>query len=197
MIVSHSLRYCYVSCRKCATNTMYKVLKENFDGKHFGGFHERNVRTYSNPEYFHWTIVRNPYARTISIWASTTQRGKDRYGIRKSIVEMGGNPDEFKDFVKLLESSDLKSRDPWLLRTQHRWLNTVKFDKILKMENLTKSFAELPFVKSEVELPFENNTHTVRRDFKEYLNNYTMDCIEKWAQKDFQEYGYKVGDIEC
>jgi len=201
MIISNRLKYCFVSNRKCATNTMYKILTENYDGVHVGSYHENRTGLFSSPDLFHWTIVRNPYTRAVSTWASTCLRNNgDRYWFRRSIERQGGNPDIFMDFMELLLNfKPGLVREEWLVKTQYEWLKGIKFDRVLKIENLSEEFNELPFVKQKggaLSLPFENSTHKVRKDFREYLNKETMAMVEEWAYKDFQEYGYETGRIE-
>jgi len=86
----------FVSTMKCATNSLYAALPETGATRHGRGFHPRPSKRLRPLQ---WTVVRNPYDRAVSIWASTCLRHGDRYKAKARIRSVGGDPESFDDFV--------------------------------------------------------------------------------------------------
>lgn len=181
MILSHDGEWLFVSTRKCATNTLYKAL----EGKRIqnGGFHPRPNERMAP---LHFTVVRNPYDRAVSIWASTCLRGHDKYGARNHIRQNGGNPDQFIDFCDSCLLQSFPTRDPWLFRNQSSWLDTFIWDNALSFETLGDDLASIGI---EVELPHLNQSK--HPHWAELMTDESVRVIEHWAAFDFERFGYE------
>ncbi len=183
MVISHSLNYTFVSTMKCATNSLYSILVERYQGRRVGDFHCRDLRL-APPGSFVFTVCRNPYLRAVSIWWSTCMRGHDRYGFRQAC----GNGDDFETFMLWVAT---QQRPVPLLQNQSEWQQGIRFDRVLHLENLATEFAVLPFVADAVvEFPEINTTLYNRQPAQQLLTPVSIDAIRRWAAPDFENFGY-------
>ena len=172
----------FVSTRKCATNAMYDCLPGERVGK---GFHPRPQARLAP---LHWTIVRNPYDRAVSIWASTCRREGDKYGI-KALLKT--DHPGFADFARrcLAGNLDWAPRDPWLFKNQSEWIEEMLIDRIVHFETLSE---ELPGIVGPVDLRISNASNHAA--WQEYMTPETIGIINKWAAADFERFGYEQID---
>jgi len=174
----------FISTMKCATNSMYKLLPDI--GGHrlwntSGNFHARPTGRLAA---VHFTIVRNPYDRAVSIWASTCLRDNDRYGAVAKIKSEGGNPGSFEDFCAACLAPPPMSwaQNSWLFENQSEWIRSFMVDELVHLENLKEELEEI--VGPVPKLPVENPSS--HRPFAEYLTIGSVDIINDWAADDFQ-----------
>lgn len=177
MKISDDKSWLFISVRKCATNTMYRSLP----GKRIGtGFHGRPQPGERLADK-HFTIVRNPYDRAVSIYASTVLRPKDHYGA-KAMCD-----GTFEDFCRrcLITSNQRWGREPWLFRNQSSWLDGLVIDHYLRFENLQDDVESLGL---GIELAHENVSE--HAPWESYINDITLPLLNEWAGHDFEKYGY-------
>lgn len=185
MVISHALNYAYVSTMKCATNTLYKLLVEQYQGQRVGDFHCRDLR-HAPPGSFLFSVCRNPYLRAVSIWWSTCMRGHDRYGLRRAC----GNGDDFETFITWVAS--LPQRPP-IVQNQAEWQAGIPFDRVLRLESLREEFESLPFVQGTVQgFPELNTTLNNRLHARHYLTPAAVEAVRRWAAVDFERFGYPL-----
>ena len=60
-------KWLFVSTMKCATNTLYKDLKDQVRGTFWDGGQEFHAIPNKRVAPIHWTVVRNPFDRAVSI----------------------------------------------------------------------------------------------------------------------------------
>jgi hypothetical protein len=195
MIVSEKNKYVFISVMKSGTHSMYDYLVKNYNGKHFtrgkllnaGGKYHTNVIPKENQNYYKFTLVRNPYSRAISIYnvCKNINPYKEDY--------IGKIGDDFLSFCKWLSSNNCK-KDPgragFVVRPQWEWLRPCgKFDKILHVETVEEELKDLPFIDKDISFP-NLLERTDKSKWKEFYNQQTADLVYKWAQKDFELYGY-------
>ncbi len=191
MVISIKHRYAFVSTVKGGTNSLYRMLIDQYSGARYGTFHHNDVSDIP-PNWFLFTTCRNPYTRAISIWYSTCMRGKDRYGFR----QMCPDPDSFVAFAEwaaLMQSQlgRLASTQRELLQTQTQHHAGIPFQRILRTEQLEQEFNTLPFVGSEYrQLPALNVTHSQRSCLEDYLTDRAILAVRRWMEPDFENYGY-------
>ncbi len=180
--------YVFISVPKAGTHTMYWILKKHFGGKQRkGAYHQKNVPKASRKKFL-FTTVRNPYARAVSAWISLTKT--PRY--KKAWIRVAGGPD-FESFLRLISTKRPKSRVSGAIAPipMHEWIGGIKFDKILKLENLAEEMQTLPFVKDQ-EFRVPNLLRRTKKDeYEKFLNKKTIPLINTWAKSDFKDYGYK------
>ena len=196
-------KWLFVSTMKCATNTLYELLKrKEFGGKWGGGnnFHAiPTAKSHPFPDMkrlapLHFSACRNPYDRAVSIWASTCLRGEnhDRYEPFRYITDKGGNPAHFADFVHLvLVDPDRPTfRVPWLYRNQSDWQDQFLVDAVVQTEDLARQLEDLLGVTIHGDLPNENTSP--HRSWKHYYSNGLMKLVQEWAGDDFRRFGYDL-----
>ncbi len=185
-------KWLFVSTMKCATNTLYKALQEQVEGAEW--FSEGKSQFHGLPTKrrapIHWTTCRNPYDRAVSIWHSTCVResNRHRYQAAPHIVDMGGDPLCFADFVEhiLLARPQLHNKYLWL--NQSCWQDRFLHDLVLPVESLTSSIEEELGIK--LDLPYENVSEG-REVWQEYYKDEGLRRIVRWwAGDDFKRYGY-------
>lgn len=173
----------FISTMKCATNSMYQLLPQ-IGGQQLwntsGGFHARPTGRFAKR---HFTIVRNPYDRAVSIWASTCLRNNDRYNAASKIRSEGGDPNSFEDFCVTCLADDpwLWTPHGWLFTNQHDWINTFILDELVHIENLKPELERI--VGPVPDLPTENKSE--HRPWLTHMTQDAVDVINDWAEDDF------------
>jgi hypothetical protein len=196
MIVSEKNKYVYVSVMKSGTHTMYHVLEKYFDGVHHPrGFNESGKGPYHSniipkdfSDFYRFTVVRNPYSRAISAWNVCVN--VDPY--MNAYADMLKDK-SFKTFAKWLCTFKEPGRAGYVVEPMHKWLKpSGNFDKIIKLENINEEIKELPFYNSAnkaIKIP-DLLSRTDKSDWKKHYTKEIADLVYKWAQKDFELYGY-------
>jgi len=204
-------KWLYISTMKCATNTLYKALPEQVPGVEWAGgnnFHaipglsshpipvggtrgKANLGKQMRLAPVHWTVVRNPYDRAVSIWASTCVRKSSRkdYPIFKHIQSVGGNPLDFDDFVDHILVAQPDLPNPYLYRNQSDWISRFICDLHLPIETLKAELDRRLGI--SLELPMENKSE--HSTWEQYYTAETKQKVCAWAGKDFANYGYNSG----
>jgi len=146
-----------------------KVVLKGINGEWIGeGHHPRPKQRLAD---VHFTVVRNPYERMVSMW-------------KFSGLEIG-----FDRFVRLLSKNMNPSRNPLLHMTQSEWIKTFKNDKVVHLENLREELEEIVGLVGEI--PKLNTTN--HKHYTEYLTKNAISNINRWAEEDFK-FGYKQFD---
>lgn len=189
MIYSLELGYEYMDVPKTGTQTMRHILLNHYKGVD-GGMHKiRNQK----PSLFSFAVVRNPYARAVSMWWSTCKRGdlgdlhNDRYGFRAQMRERFGS-ETFENFLKVVLTGYTRAH---LGPSQSAFLQNVYVVRVLHLETLNLELPDLPFWKGGFsESPVLNETKSERLPYTEYLSEEAIELVLEWAFADFQRYGY-------
>ena len=116
------------------------------------------------------------------------ESNRHRYQAAPHIVDMGGDPLCFADFVEhiLLARPQLHSKYLWL--NQSCWQDRFLHDLVLPVESLTSSIEEELGIK--LDLPYENVSEG-REVWQEYYKDEGLRRIVRWwAGDDFKRYGY-------
>ena len=177
--------WAFVSTQKCATNTMYAVLP----GGRQGAFHHMPKKRVAP---MHWTVVRNPYDRAVSLYGSTGCRNHDKYHVKRECGS-GNQPPEFEKFVELCLLKPQKqwrfkraATHKWLFRNQSDWIDSGVIDEVVHLENLHQEVLDL----IGLDLTLTNANASPRSDWKDYMTPAVKDMLNQWAGNDFR-YGYK------
>jgi hypothetical protein len=175
-------KWAFVSTRKCGTNSLYAQLPGR---RADGPFH---VMPKNRMADLHWSIVRNPYDRAVSIWASTSRRPGDKYWVKKYL---GTSEVSFDLFVEkcLLYKNKRNLRDRFLFMNQVSWLETGLVDEVGRLETLEEDV--MRFTGLKLNLGKENSSD--RKSTSEYMTPEIQEMIEEWADEDFQEFNYERG----
>jgi hypothetical protein len=161
----------FVSTRKCATNSMYEALP----GKRIEGFHGI-PDTRLAP--IHWTIVRNPYDRALSIWGSTCNRPGDKYGAKFRL----GDDLSFKNFAKRILA--VKSFHKPIFANMSFHHDLFMLDDYVQIENLNEGVKRITGL--DINIPHLNTSkHEYVMDEEDIYN------VNLWAGEDFNRYNYE------
>jgi len=202
MRINKKQRFVYVSTPKAGTHTIYRILNEHFsDGLLEAGFHNNRIVDHYD-KYFRWTVVRNPFTRASSIWYSACRLAHlDQYKFRA----LSGAQNDFPKFTEwMLSVSENERQKQPLLQNQTEWLNPAQPLHIVHLERLEKELIQLPFWKDGIEISKLNTTaekivaqaevegeQIERLSLLElYADQKTIDNIIKWAEPDFDNFGY-------
>lgn len=172
--------YVFISTPKCATHTMYDVLRKDFGGKRLKPYHRREVLE-ADQNKFRFTIVRNPYSRAVCMWWIMTNSKFYSEPYHKTVRRKN-----LLDYLKwVMIPSNQVRRMKILTWTQSQWHpEKIKF---IKLETLQQDFDNLPFVDKKVKLP----RHLKRTP--EGLNVLTDEAkvlIREWCAEDFRRFDY-------
>jgi Sulfotransferase family. len=175
----------FISTMKCATNSLYAALP----GARYGrGFHSRPAKG-ERIRPLQWTVVRNPYDRAVSIWASTCLREGDRYRAKARIRSVGGEPESFDDFVAACLANGYRwaGGHGWLFRNQADWLDGVVIDRVARFSDLDADVAAI--IGEVISIPAKNESeHGFYRDH--YTRDETWHAVTQWAGRDLDpEFG--------
>ncbi|HET6442542.1 MAG TPA: hypothetical protein VFH53_09210 [Phycisphaerae bacterium] len=191
MIVSKARKFCFVSTPKCGTNSLYAVLQAAFVGvRQPPGFH-RNTIPAGARGLFRWTVVRNPFARAVSIWWSTVKNPKNRRVARAELLKAKGR-DDLEAFMEWILEGPAESLARRCLRQNMTdWLRPAEpFQAVLHLERLEQEVLELPFWKP-VPLPHLNRSDG-RPPWRTFITSRARDLVLAWAGEDFERFGYET-----
>lgn len=179
-MIVYKEEWAFVSTRKCGTNTLYEHLPGE---RSPGPFHIMPTKRVAD---LHWTIVRDPYERAVSIWASTSQGNHDKYRVK---TFLGDNNPKFSVFVEkcLVPKNKGSLRDRFLFMNQTDWLNTGIIDQFGHLETLYEDVKK--FTGLDINLTVENKSR--RKSVEEYLTPEVVEMIDCWAEEDFKNFGYE------
>jgi len=187
MIISEKDKYVFVSNPKTGTHSLYKLLKEHFNGVQVEGRYHENDVPEKNKDYFTFSTCRHPFSRAVSAFHVLTRDDgyKDLF-----LPKIGG--DDFLSFVKWLVKHDseteLVGRGMAVLTLQSTWLKPVRIDKLVRIEQANDDFASLPFVKEPVTVP----TLLARKHetWDEIKCKKSDKLLRNWLAKDFEFLPY-------
>jgi len=198
MFISPHDKFVFVSTTKCATNSMWELLPKVFPDGYFlvngvlkkgsrpRPFHS-NVVPKEYRDLFTWSIVRNPYARAVSLWWSTTVDPTKTLKQKYCYVELGTT--DFTKFLHFLLTKPHMLVGRHLAITQTRWLRDVKLDRTLRLESLERDLITLPFWQPDIKVPVSNPSHA-RKSWTHYMNEERAALIREWCDEDFNTFGY-------
>ncbi|MCP4178859.1 MAG: sulfotransferase family protein [bacterium] len=188
MIINKNLKYVFISTPKAGTHTLFNVLQKYFGGEQLDGpYHRKNIPE-SCKSYFKFSTVRNPYERAVSTWHALTRL--EPY--RDIYLPLIGS-ETFEGFITWLvnhfNSNLIKSgKGVVLLEPQSDWLKNINLDVVLKIENISNEFSQLPFVDKKISIP---KLLARKHESWDFLKNKTIEqMIYSWAKKDFENFAY-------
>ncbi len=140
------------------------------------------------PLLFTFTVVRNPYTRTLSAYLDKVERSALRDNKESS----------FRDFLYSLQKGKLYSNAHWAPQSALLLLPADQFDFIGKVESID---TDLLFIKEKLqgkrpEKPFKSfldNSTGAGRKLKAYYDTETAELVRMLYRDDFETFGYPDG----
>ena len=137
--------------------------------------------------YLRFTVVRNPWDRTVSQYAYMARR--------PDLREFLGMP-EGADFATYLRLLDLREHVQWTPQSAFVTDDdgTLLVDRVLRLERLAE---ELPPLLEELGVPFDDvlprrNVSVRRPDHRSYYDDETHDLVAERYREDVERFGYAV-----
>jgi hypothetical protein len=140
------------------------------------------------PLLFKFTVVRNPYTRTLSAYLDKVERRALRDNKESS----------FRDFLYSLKKGKLYSNAHWAPQNALLLLPVDQFDFIGKVETIETdlAFIKETILKKRPEEPiksFLNNSTGAVRKLKAYYDSETAELVRMLFRDDFETFGYPDG----
>jgi hypothetical protein len=192
MFFSKSKQIIFVAIPKTGTRSVRELFKSSLDGGMIRG-HIRNVpKQYQS--FYKFTTIRDPYTRTVSAYVSTMF--KPRY--RKRLGINNSNYISFNKYLDLIKKYPLE-KYIWS-RSQIGYLSKTKFDKIIKMENLSNELLNIKRmfnVRDGKPIPNQNITadkfpERVKDHFSEFYDEKSLKKVNDMYVTDFEATGYPI-----
>jgi len=187
--ISHKNRFVFVSMPKAGTNTLYDILREHYEVRHVGRYHNRKIPPECR-KWFTWSIVRNPFQRAISLWWRTVGAPRDQ----KRYFRFPSYPVGLVDFMYSLVAGERRDGGHLRLNQTDR-LRGLRVDRVIHLETLGEEFKTLPFYTGQPEKWPHLNISTGLPDEDSILTPEALSLIKKWAGPDFNNFGYSTNPL--
>lgn len=179
MIYSSKHKFIFYPVPKTGSSSIWNVLRKQYAAVECpsGGRRGRHVMTLPEgdfDDYLFFTVVRHPLARAQSLW--------------NHCCRLEGVKESLEDFVWRCLVGREDERFDWFCRTQTEWLDGLRLDHVLKLENIHVEFNALPFVCAAAKIPIINKGD--RRDST--VTSKACLGVQKWAEEDFEKFGYVI-----
>ncbi len=142
-VISDLHRFVYFGAPKTGTNTVTRVLKSSYAGRHIFGYHSS-----SSPmpaDYLAWATVRNPWTRLLSWWHAWTHSRR----APKDPVQGCTFPVFIAFLTDNREGGDLPKNAKHMRSPQQQFIAVQPCSRVVRLEYLAEDFASLPFGKVE------------------------------------------------
>lgn len=213
-------KFCYFRIPKCANSTIVKTLLYYYPSYHYdsndskGSLAKKAFRgsiykvkkidpiTFSD-NLFCFTFVRNPYSRLLSAYLDklVSQVGKPKYAkIRSKILKTQKKTElSFNDFVSFLETDGLFSDPHWCPQYSLIPIPLDLLAYIGKVEQLHDDLGELIPKIFNIEYKGlvlrEEGRQRAKEKSSHFYNEELIERVFNLYRKDFEYFGYNIGDI--
>lgn len=198
--VSGSKRFVWYRVAKTGTRSLTSVFEEQFDDYLYFGHIKSEVRQLSKrflkPDYFHFTIVRNPWDRLVSAWRNRVR--PDENGVVYSVMEktipnsqLIELQSSFQKFVKFLREHPLSKYDVHF-SAQYSRIDLDRIDYIGRFEEYEKSvrfICDRLGLSVAEELPRLNQSAT-DQPYSDYYDDETRSIVAEMYKTDIQLFNY-------
>ena len=197
MIISDKRRFVFVGTPKAATQSLFPWLVEQFEGRQVG-MHTRKLPA-GTEGYFVWSVVRNPYARAVSMWWSVTGQGptSETY-CTQAVVEKYGDAGLASFLRWILEDagadySACPDLPPWWLGPQTAWLAEAKPSEAYQLETFGPHSVARFVEEGKTLAPLYRNNDRQKEHgpWQRYMTEEAVDLVGAWAPDDFDRFGYE------
>ncbi len=157
-------------------------------------------------QYFRFTVVRNPYARLVSAYEDLIKPDKKNQARGNNIVDglrhllcvkrdirFSDLPTlSFADFIEAVSLEKPVNMDRhWQPQTLLTRINILKFDKVVKLENLKSEAGEITErIGAGAEMAIHKNRARRRRNIQPYFTDELQETVKEIYAMDFRRFDY-------
>jgi len=177
MQISHQHKFICIGIPRNGSKSMFEWLHTNYQSEYFMGHHAYQIpKEYK--DYFVFTLVRNPYERTVSGWFfEPVIKGDDWVA----------PPNSLKKRMKLAAKAGYTR--------QIDFVREGGVDMILYFERLTECLKHLPFVDPDHLPPFPHNNlggfRPAEGNFFDFFNKEEEKLVWENDKEEFDFFGYQ------
>ncbi|MBA3325594.1 MAG: sulfotransferase family protein [Rhodobacteraceae bacterium] len=211
-MISRSARYVYLRVPKAANSTVVRTLLDHFPEPGFAAEDPERAKT-GMPHFgdlglhdlaplkgfFVFTVVRSPYARTLSAFLDKFRGGDkhlDRFGDRVARFDAGAV--SFRGFCRYLAAGGEAENAHWMRQTRLTGL-ADRIDFVGRVETLEVDLRRiLHGIGSSETAPFERAGPPATgagSKAREHYDEETRALVETVYRADFDAFGYRIGDV--
>jgi len=209
MVINPYYKFVYISCPKCGTHAMYSALAKMFGCSHkpnSDDWHPVEVPDFAATEdWCHFTIVRNPYRRAVSMWWHLLYRAPYVKEWRKKMVFGDHIHNDFRASFSMFMEYVCRgnSRENVVLYPMWEWHERITPNEayhhmqFIHLENISREIRTLPFVPSDLSITipvvFDCTVRAILPgygDWRDVITDESKTMVEKWAGPDFHLFGY-------
>lgn len=154
------------------------------------------------PDYFRFTIVRDPFERALSCYLSKIARPLPQRkriiaaqdGIRHQDAVDDGRAISFETFLDVVSGQTVREMDiHWRPQSDHLMLGLIPYDFIGRYDALQSGLGYVKnarFAQSEVCLPEATNATRAAQDMARWYTPRCIELVRKIYRNDFEAFGY-------
>ena len=179
-----------------------KFHKKSWQLKHGGPKAPCNKKYFKNPEYFKFTIVRNPWDRVVSTFFHDIKMCKTNPSTRRLQARRLFKKYGTEGFDKFIQKINIKkfSRDEGShYRRQLPFLD-AEYDYVCRFENINK---DIKFVCDKLGIDFKKFEHknkSLEREeihYSEFYSEKSIELIHDAYEKDIEKLNYTFNEKIC
>jgi chondroitin 4-sulfotransferase 11 len=191
-MISHEYKCIFVHIPKCAGMSIDRAF--NYRHNHECHQHPHNYPEWKNPEYYKFTIVRNPYDRLVSAYSFLKTESQKKKSLQ-DLIPLTKNFDIFlREYIsKLYTYPVFKSPRYQHIRPQMYWMSDG-YDFIGRFENIKTDFE---IVCERIGLKKKKLKHRNKTKHRHYIQYYTPETIkivQRIYKEDLDFFGYTFGE---
>lgn len=194
MIISKTLKYVYVAIGRNGSKSMNRWLMDHYEGEWYGTHHAWRVPEEAK-DYLIFTLVRNPYERTVSGWFAIPwiDPPQDRPLPANQFGE------EMRRLLRLRQSQPEPGdeEEPLAPMTQQEMVEGAGVSLVLYHEWLPDCLTALPFVDTSNVAPFPHIEEAGQRPAGSFFDIFGAEdekLVWAYSQEDFEAFGYQRFD---
>jgi hypothetical protein len=191
---SDELKWVFNPVPRTGSKSLAAFLEKNRHGKRYVSHH----RLLTRAGYFHFSVVRNPFVRMLSLWWSWYRNPPSTRSARREAQEWPrfGKPISFAGLLEAAIEDPVFARKR-IICSQCEHLNTIPFDATIKYEVM--DLTTLPFIHKPTKIPVHKDREYHRLDRREripfakvYSDPGVRRLVRAHSANDFQAFEYST-----